>query len=373
MNVKERLKKVYEIEAHFIGNIGSEILSIIKNLEAYNEMFKYATKIDITKIDDITMLLFVLSENCGPVEKMLNYQSSELKVFNNASDEEKMYILNSKKESEEEYVSRVSMNISVCQQFLDMIDFLKQISKYQEKIENSGSNIKFLKNIEKVNKQMLDKMTQMNIGSQTLYDVAKRIIDYHFDEEFYKMASVDRLKDELAEKQSSVVKKEKPQEKPYKKANQNYEKINKELSILSEIDICGDETRKILDEKDEIEKTERLPFTATDVDRIVALTNGKFEKMIEKIASVKVKIANALEYVGNDIRDILRDSQPYIIRDYVAKLKTMSSKYDKLFSEYDKNDSASLLKLYKKANDLYAVIEEMRNNAYVVDIARFVK
>ncbi len=272
-------------------------------------------------------------------------------------------------------IEAIKTNIKTIDKFLGFAEVMSKVAKYGEELSknNGPSKIWFLKTVKYINNDIVRDLNRHFISQgdfmKTLSMMVEQIKEITNQAERIRkiLESEQNLKKEYNTCKPAKV--EKPQ---FEILNKENEKINAELEALVSMGMFLDEVEGIVDFKSSFDRAANPPFNESTV---IETAQEAFVEVNEQIKMVKQKIAAYLAYLGEDIEDVLRDKQPYLVRDYVEKLKFMSDKYGKMMSELDIEniDVNKLAELAAKAQTMYGVVDEMRENAYVVDAARFSK
>lgn len=379
INKNERVNLVLDRENKFFNKTLETILNAIKTNEHFINLIKNLCNVDIREVNNDKKLFSVLKDYSSQIQKELETYRNALQLLDGSDVKDKarvIKVINENFEIDENYVGQLSAveiirsNNEIGAMYAELYNFAIDIEEYKTIINKIEHPIKLFNKIIDINSEIKNDMKEMISG-----EPLREMMDYLLGDDFENLLSVENLKTELSAAEETKAQKiaEKQKSKAYENANGDYEKIANDIETLKQIQIGESELLQIMVEKESFDKQFRIPFVQVDDEVFVSFAIEKLKELKNQITVLKLRIAAVLEYAGADVRDVLRDSQPYIIRDYIEKLGKMSKKYDRLFAESNVEDSQELLKLYKKSMDLYATIEEMRNNAYVVDSARFMK
>ena len=280
---------------------------------------------------------------------------------------------------------KLNSNYHTIDMFLQLASFMNDCSEFQASIQKGSDPVKMFKRIDKVNDLILEKSKSVIfMDGTTMYEPIKIMFDDFYRDGFAELLSVEKLKQELElERQSEQLAslnqkiKDEPKLKLFEAINDKFAKLVLEMNSLQKIDMFADDILMLMDKMDEFDKCYSMPFANATPENVEKQAETDLNQIENEMSTIKTNIAQALAYAGVDIADILREKHSYQIRDYVEKLRLLSEKYNKMFSELGEDfegvSSTVLLDAFKKANAMYKLVEEMKANSFVVDIARFSK
>ncbi len=382
MKVEERVKLVRNKEFEFIGTLMASGMAHMTKDDGIRKMLSEFSGTDITKNSDLVELSKLIDDIMPRIEESKAYYDKIVGSMNTAPNDNVIVqtLLNNGADFSEKNIKEAIKiardNKQVLDTFFGLYDYIITISNMHSGISAEEAPVALFKKYAKLNKNVvaLAKETMVN-EKQTIYDAAKSIYDDFLTPELAELMSVVTLRQEIEAEQAEmpVVKKSEVETPVYELANAEKLAIEEDISNLQKIEIAQDDMFEILAKKEHYDGMFTSSFIQIDDKTLIEMAREYLAEIAQMIEMLKQKIAAALEYAGIDIKDILREEHSYQIRDYVQKLRGMSDKYSKMLGELDKNDASQLVSAYNKALSMYAVVDEMKANSFVVDVARFSK
>ncbi len=396
MKSSERIKKVYEREIEFIDSLTSACAEFLIT----NECMQAAADIlgvDVPKALEERSFNKYMAELLPALKEKVEFHSFINSYMDKHSREA---IINSatkspyltKKYSPKEIKEAIYMGDEVFSTFTymnSMVEYMQNLAFLRQTINVKGDPIELFHQIEQVNAQIMFTVELLGnrLGSEEIAGLLRgdivKYLENMYKEGFGELFSVDALREELAieaEAQRKIEierKVEQERKAESQQLNDRRKNAQKDVDNLQQTSFCGDEILAIMQQLDEFDQTFLLPFGSDMSREYINYANAELALIELDIESVKQKIAAALAYAGEDIKDVLREKHSYQIREYVEKLKTMSGKYGTKFAEFSNPQaqiaSEALVEADSKAQAMYKLIEEMKANSFVVDMARFSK